>query len=85
MTQADLSANPVTLAHLYYYILNRKKHYLLNISRGTSHFFQSTVQLIYTMFDKLFIFVFVLNYPISWQSLIDIIFGYLLIGQFDII
>ena len=46
-------------------------------------FSQCTVQLIYTTFDKLFILVFVTNYPISWQLLMDIIFGYPLIGQFD--
>ena len=32
-----------------------------------------------------FILVFVTNYPISWQLLMDIIFGYPLIGQFDTI
>ena len=48
-------------------------------------FSQCTVQLIYTTFDKLFILVFVTNYPISWQLLMDIIFGYPLIGQFDTI
>ena len=34
-------------------------------------------------FDKLLILVFIANYPISWQLLMDIIFGYPLIGQFD--
>ena len=50
-------------------------------------FTQCTAQLIqaYTTFDKLFILVFVTNYPISWQLLMDIIFGYSLIGQFDTI
>ena len=52
--------------------------------REKSQFFQCTVQLIYT-FDKLFILVFVTNYPISWQLLMDIIFGFPLIGQYDTI
>ena len=38
-------------------------------------FFQCTVQLIYIKFDKLFILVFVANYPISRQLLMDIIIG----------
>ena len=50
-----------------------------------SQFSQCTVQLIYTTFGNLFILVFVTNYPISWQLLMDIIFGYALIGQFDTI
>ena len=45
---------------------------------GKSQFSQCTVQIIYT-FDKLFI----LAYLISWQLLMNIIFGYPLIGQFD--
>ena len=45
-------------------------------------FSQCTVQLIYTTFDKLFILVLVASYPIFWQLLMDIIFGYPLIGQF---
>ena len=53
------------------------------IQKDKSQFSQCTVQLIYTMFDKLFILVFVTNYPISWQLLMDIIFGYPLNGQFD--
>ena len=55
--------------------------------KDKSQFSQSTVQLIYIyiVFDKLFIFVLVTNYPISWQLLMDIIFGYPLIGQFDAI
>ena len=48
-------------------------------------FSQCTVQLIYTTFDKLFILVFVTNYPITWQLLMDIIFVCPLIGQFDTI
>ena len=48
-------------------------------------FSQCTVQLIYTTFDKLFILVFVTNYPISCQLLMDIKIGYPLIGQFDTI
>ena len=55
------------------------------IQKDKSQFSQCTVQLIYTMFDKLFILVFVTNYPISWQLLMDIIFGYTLNGQFDTI
>ena len=55
------------------------------IQKDKSQFSQCTVQLIYTMFDKLFILVFVTNYPISWQLLMDIIFGYPLNGQFDTI
>ena len=55
------------------------------IQKDKSQFSQRTVQLIYTMFDKLFILVFVTNYPISWQLLMDIIFGYPLNGQFDTI
>ena len=55
------------------------------IQKDKSQFCQCTVQLIYTMFDKLFILVFVTNYPISWQLLMDIIFGYTLNGQFDTI
>ena len=55
------------------------------IQMDKSQFSQCTVQLIYTMFDKLFILVFVTNYPISWQLLMDIIFGYPLNGQFDTI
>ena len=45
-------------------------------------FSQCTAQLIYTTFDKLFILVLVASYPIFWQLLMDIIFGYPLIGQF---
>ena len=48
-------------------------------------FSQCTVQLICTTFDKLFILVFVTNYPITWQLLMDIIFACPLIGQFDTI
>ena len=48
-------------------------------------FSQCTVQLICTTFDKLFILVFVTNYPITWQLLMDIIFGCPLTGQFDTI
>ena len=55
------------------------------IQKDKSQFSQCTVQLIYTMFDKLFILVFVTNYPISWQLLMDIIFDYPLNGQFDTI
>ena len=55
------------------------------IQKDKSQFSQCTVQLIYTMFDKLFILVFVTNYPISWQLLMDIIFGYPLNGQSDTI
>ena len=55
------------------------------IQKDKSQFSQCTVQLIYTMFDKLFILVFVTNYLISWQLLMDIIFGYPLNGQFDTI
>ena len=55
------------------------------IQKDKSQFSQCTVQLIYTMFDKLFILFFVTNYPISWQLLMDIIFGYPLNGQFDTI
>ena len=55
------------------------------IQKDKSQFSQCTVQLIYTMFDKLFTLVFVTNYPISWQLLMDIIFGYPLNGQFDTI
>ena len=50
-----------------------------------SHFSQCTVQLNYTTLDKLCFLVFVINYPISQQLLIDIIFGCPLIGQFDTI
>ena len=50
-----------------------------------SQFFQCIVQLIYTTCHKLFVLVFVTNYPISCQLLTDIIFGYPLIGQFDTI
>ena len=39
----------------------------------------------FSTFDKLFILVFVTNYPISWESLMDNIFGYPLIGEFDTI
>ena len=53
--------------------------------KDKSQFSQCTVQLIYTMFDKLFILIFVTNYPISWQLLMGIIFGYPLIGQYDTI
>ena len=53
--------------------------------KAKSHFSQCTVELIYTMFDKLFILIFVTNYPISWQLLMGVIFSYPLIGQFDII
>ena len=64
-----------------------QEHCLLNISGMTKANFISTltVQLIYTLFDKLFILVFVTNYPVSWQLLMDIIFSYPLIGQFDTI
>ena len=55
------------------------------IQKDKSQFSQCTVQLIYTMFDKLFTLVFVTNYPISWQLLMDIIFDYPLNGQFDTI
>ena len=55
------------------------------IQKDKRQFSQCTVQLIYTMFDKLFILVFVTNYPISWQLLMDIIFDYPLNGQFDTI
>ena len=51
--------------------------------KGKIQFSQCTVQLIYTTFDKLFILVFVTNYPISCQLLMDIKIGYPLIGQFD--
>ena len=50
-----------------------------------SQFFQCIVQLIYTTCHKLFVLVFVTNYPISCQLLTDITFGYPLIGQFDTI
>ena len=36
------------------------------IQKDKSQFSQCTVQLTYTMFDKLFILDFVTNYPISW-------------------
>ena len=51
--------------------------------KDKSQFSQCSVQLIYTMFDNLFILVFVTYYPISWQLLIDIIFGYPQIGKFN--
>ena len=51
--------------------------------KGKIQLSQCTVQLIYTTFDKLFILVFVTNYPISLQLLMDIIFDYPLIVQFD--
>ena len=44
--------------------------------KGKIQFSQCTVQLIYTTFDKLFILVFVTNYPISWQFLMDTTFDY---------
>ena len=54
--------------------------------KDKSQFSQCTVQLIYTMFSNIFLFLFfVTNYPISWQLLMDIIFDYPLIGQFDTI
>ena len=59
----------------------RQKHCFLQ--KEKSQFSQCTVQLIYNTFDKLFILVFLTNYPISWQLLMDTIFGYPLIGQFD--
>ena len=37
----------------------------------------------FSTFDKLLILVFIANYPISWQLLMDIVFGYPLNGQFD--
>ena len=43
-------------------------------------YFQKNFQLVCTMFDRLFILVFVTNYPLSWQLLMDILFGYPLIG-----
>ena len=46
---------------------------------------QCIVQLIYTTFNKLFVLVFATNFLISWQLLMDIIFGYHLIGQTDTI
>ena len=55
------------------------------LEKDKSQFSQYTVHLSYTMFDKLFILFFVTNYPVSWQLLMDIIFGYPLIGQFDTI
>ena len=50
-----------------------------------SQFSQCTVLLIYIMFSKFFFIflVFITKYPIFWQLLMDIIFGYPLIGQFD--
>ena len=51
--------------------------------KDKSQFSQCTLQLIYTTFDKLFRLVFVINYPTSWQLLMDIIFAYPLTGQFD--
>ena len=53
--------------------------------KDKSRFSPCTAQVIYTMFDKLFILVFVTNYPVSWQLLMDVIFGYPLIGQSDTI
>ena len=53
--------------------------------KDKSQFSWCTVQLTYTTFDKLFILVFVINYPISWQLLMNILFGYPLIGQSDTI
>ena len=50
-----------------------------------SQFSQCTVQFIYATFNQYFFFVFVTNYPISRQSLMDITFCYPLIGQFDTI
>ena len=50
--------------------------------KNRCQFSQCTVQLIYTTFDKLFILVLVASYPIFWQLLMDIMFGYPLIGQF---
>ena len=46
---------------------------------------QCIVQLIYTIFNKLFVSVFATNFLISWQLLMDILFGYPLIGQTDTI
>ena len=53
--------------------------------KDQSQFSQCTVQLIYIMSSKFFLIflVFVTKYPIFWQLLMDIIFGYPLIGQFD--
>ena len=53
--------------------------------KDKSQFCQCTVQLIYTMFEELFILVFLISYPISWQLLMDITFVYLLLVQFDTI
>ena len=53
--------------------------------KDKSHFSHYTVQVIYTMFDKLFSLVFVKNYPVSWQLMMDILFGHPLIGQLDTI
>ena len=43
-------------------------------------YFQKNFHLVCTMFDRLFILVFVTNYPLSRQLLMDILFGYRPIG-----
>ena len=55
------------------------------LQKDKSQLSQCTAQFIYTTFGKLFILVLVTNYPISWQLLVDSIFGYPLIGQSDTI
>ena len=62
---------------------DKKASFANYFQKDKIQFSQCTVQFIYTTPEKLFILVFVTNYIISWQLLMDIIIGYPLIGQFD--
>ena len=69
------------------HVWTRHKSIICSIfSRRTNVSFLSALSssFIYYVWQKFFL-VFVANYPISWQLLMDIIFGYPLIGQFDTI
>ena len=63
----------------------RKALFAKYFQKDKSQFSLCTVQVIYATFDKLFILVFVTNYPVSWQLLMGVIFGYPLIEQSDTI
>ena len=60
-----------------------KKASSANYFQDKIQFSQCTVQFIYTKPEKLFILVFVTNYIIYWQLLMDIMIVYPLIEQYD--
>ena len=51
------------------------KYHVWSRDKSIAKYFQKDKSQ-FSTFDKLFILVFVTNYPISWKLLMDIIFGY---------